>query len=228
MFKKLRRWLVNVKYSRFGDITYAIRNWIFRRHNKIHLTKFSGKDWIETDQRLFEAVFECLREFVEDQKAWMHVVFDPDRRTKLEYWKMRYLPNRFRRKLSRELAFKHLDWEMTVPTCGGDITVEGSQAQRAKQIKELYIWYMDVYNKNDPWDAVDDPPGGIRNLFRTEPIEWDEDGNPTMFRMLSNDGPEWEEYRKQADAAMAETDRRYKEATEKAIEVLKIRDSLWT
>jgi hypothetical protein len=216
--KKLRDWwLMDVTcsrpYRKLIDFKYALRNMIFRGHNNVRLTKFAGKDWVETDIRLFEAVFECLREFVEEQEGWLGS-WTESRWTR---WKMRWLPNRFRRQLSRRLAEKHWEWEMTDPDCG-DVNEEGTQANRARKVKELYTWYMDVYNKaEDPWESLPEPPGGYKRMF-------DDDG----FLRREEDTPEWKEYNAQSRAASEEEDRRYKEATDKAIEVLKIRDSLWT
>lgn len=204
----------------------AIRNIIFRGHNNVRLTKFSGKDWIETDERLFESVFECLREFVEDQKSWMHIVFEPNRKKTLSYWKMRWLPNRFRRKLSRKLALAHLDWEINHPDCG-DVNEEGTQSNSAKQIKELYLWYVDEYpNRVDPYDSVKSPRKDDDPLF--EPCEVDETGKIKYYKMISGSGPEWDEYYRQLDEAFVEENRLYEEATNKAIQVLKLRSSLWT
>lgn len=207
----------------WSDIRASLRNMIFRGHNNVKLTKFSGKDWVETDERLFEAVFECLREFVEDQKAWMEVVFQRDIYGMWTYWKMRYLPNRFRRKLSRELALKYLDWEIN--------ETDEYQSNSAKKIKELYLWYIDEYNtRSDPWDQVPEPPGGWSSSIKSTPVEWDEDGVPTAYEVNFKKGetPDWKLYNERSKWAYEEEERRYQEATEKAIEVLKIRQSLWT
>ena len=216
MFKKIYTWwLMNVfrspLYNKYENIKFGIRNMIFRGHNNIRLTKFSGKDWVETDVRLFEAVFECLREFAEEQEAWM-ASWDEGWWIR---WKMRWLPNRFRRQLSRRLAEKHWEWEMTDTELVGDIDVEGSQANRARKIKELYTWYMDVYDKIDPWDNAPEPPGGFSSLF-------------SSANQPDENSPEWKAYWKKSHASSAEEERLYKEATDKAMEVLKIRDSLWT
>lgn len=216
LMKKLRTWWImdvtsSRLYNKLADIKYALRNMIFRGHNNVRLTKFAGKDWVETDIRLFEAVFECLREFAEEQVAWIGS-WSEDRWTR---WKMRWLPNRFRRELSRRLAEKYWEWEMTDPDCG-DINEEGTQANRARQMKELYTWYMDVYNKaEDPWESLPEPPGGYKNMF-------------SSVNRPDDDDPAWKEYWRQSNAASEEEDRRYNEATEKAIQVLKIRASLWT
>jgi len=221
MLKKIKSWwfdwwVMGVTCSRpyliLRDVKFWFRNKIFRGHNNIRLTKFAGGDWVETDVRVFEAVFECLREFAEEQEAWLGS-WTESRWTR---WKMRWLPNRFRRQLSRRLAEKHWEWEMTDPDCG-DINEEGTQANRARKIKELYTWYMDVYGKIDPWDALGEPPGGYRNMFN----------NSAEISRL-RETPEWKAYWASSTAAADEEDRLYKEATEKAIEVLKIRDSLWT
>lgn len=203
-----------------SNFRYALYNIIFRGHNKVKLTKFSGKTWIETDTRLFEATFELLCEFIENQKAWMEVICQPKKYDRVTKWKLRYLPRKWRKQLSRQLAMEYLDWEIN--EC--DLP---HQAESARKQKELYLWYNDVYNKyNDPWDMLPDPPG---KLLDYTPCDWDESGNPTMFELnLHKDDPAWNEYHAASRAAMAEENRRYKEATEKAIEVLQIRESLWT
>jgi hypothetical protein len=215
---------LDIRYSlpvrKFRDFRYALRNMIFRGHNNVKLTKFTGKSWVETDVRLFEATFELLCDYLENQKAWIEVAFQSDKYGRLTRWKMRYLPRAWRKELSRELALRYLDWEIN--EC--DLP---HQADAARKQKELYLWYNDVYNKyEDPWDKLPHPPG---KLFDSTPCEWDEDGNPTMYEMnLHRDDPVWDEYHKASDDASAEETRRYNEATEKAIEVLRIRESLWT
>ena len=222
--KKLYSLRLDIHYSwlfrKFRDFKYALRNMIFRGHNNVNLTKFRGKDWVETDTRLFEATFELLCEYVEDQKAWMEVICNREKYGRLTYWKMRYLPRRYRKELSRQLALEYLDWEIN--EC--DVP---HQAESAKKQKELYLWYNDIYNKYDsPWERLPEPPG---KLLDSSPCAWDEDGNPTLYEMnFHRNDPEWKEYHDASDAAGAEEDRRYEEATQKAIEVLQIRQSLWT
>lgn len=207
-------------FRKFRDFRYALRNMIFRGHNNVKLTKFSGKNWVETDDRLFEATFELLCEYLEDQKAWLEVICQSDKYDRVTKWKMKYLPRAWRKDLSRELALRYLDWEIN--EC--DLP---HQSESARKQKELYLWYNDIYNKyEDPWDNLPHPPG---KLFDRTPCEWDKDGNPTMYKIdLHHDDPAWDEYHKASDAASREQDRRYEEATQMAIEVLKIRNSLWT
>lgn len=222
--RKIEDIRLDIHYSwpvrKFRDFRYALRNMIFRGHNNVKLTKFSGKSWVETDTRLFEATFELLCEYLEDQKAWMEVICQSDKYDRITRWKMRYLPRTWRKQLSRELALRYLDWEINECELP-------HQADAARKQKELYLWYNDVYNKyEDPWDKLPPPPG---KLFDSTPCEWDEDGNPTLYKIdLHTDDPVWDEYHKASNAASAEDDRRYLEATEKAIEVLRIRESLWT
>ena len=178
----------------------------------MRLRKFSGKDWVETDIRMFESVFELLREFVEEQKSWLEVLSH-----EYSWWtkfQLRYIPNRFRAQLSRELGLKHLDWEIAL----GEESPQQSAA--AVKIKQLYLWYMDEYEKTDPWDKVPEPPGP---LFNFGPV--DETG---CREMLFPEGPEWEEYNRMSRWASDETNRLYDVATENAVEVLRLRANLWT
>lgn len=222
--RKIEDIRLDIHYSKpvrkFRDFRYALRNIIFRGHNNVKLTKYSGKHWVETDERLFEATFELLCEFVENQVAWMEVICSREKYGRVIIWKMKYLPRQFRKELSRQLALEYLDWEITQ----ADVP---HQAESAKKQKELYLWYNDIYNKyTDPWSKLPDPPG---KLFDGKPCSWDEDGNPTKYELdFHRDEPDWKEYNDASDAASKEQDRRYEEATEKAIEVLKIRNSLWT
>lgn len=221
---RLRELRLDIHYSppfrKFRDFRYTLRNMIFRGHNNVNLTKFRGKDWVETDVRLFEATFELLCEYLEDQKAWLEVICQNDKYDRITKWKMRYLPRKWRKQLSRELALRYLDWE--IKEC--DLP---QQSEYAKKQKELYLWYTDIYNQYaSPWEMLPEPPG---KLLDGKPCEWDEDGNPTLYQLdLHRDDPTWEEYNKASDAAGVEEDRRYEEATQMAIEVLKIRQSLWT
>lgn len=202
---------------RIDIVRYALRNMIFRGHNNVRLTKFRGKDWVETDERLFESIFELLREYIEEQVAWLEAISDRD---KYNWWirfRMRYVPNRFRRELSRTLAIKHLDWEISS-------TLFPQQAESAQKQKDLYLWYLDVYNKYvNPFEDIGvDAPGEI--------LDFKQDPDDPNLRIMDfhDDDSEWAEYNAALAAAGEEDRRRYEEATEKAIEVLKIRQSLWT
>lgn len=199
---------------RLSDIRFKLRNIIFRGHNNVRLRKFSNRDWVETDDRLVEATFELLREFVEEQQAWMECM--SDKYSWFVRFRLRYTPNRFREQLSRELGLKHLDWAISL---GSE---SPRQADGAKKIKELYLWYMDEYNTYDPWSDVPEPPG---ELFQFTPYH-PEAGE---FReLIIPEGPDWDVYNSATKYASTETDRLYEEATQKAMEVIQIRANLWT
>ena len=116
--------------------------------------------------------------------------------------------------VEKEEPFDRIDW-------AGD----PASVHAAKEIKELYDWWINVFPKKDELDPLFtvDCPG-----FKTKEIAFDEDGDPTLFEMVSGET--------EADKAFSEACKKSHEFEEKwdktveenLIRLAKIRQYLWT
>jgi hypothetical protein len=101
-----------------------------------------------------------LQDFVEVELAWWHVVWDEEARKQFNSpW---YATGWFRWRTWRspQAGLDHLDWAMTLTNtdwCTPEDPEYGKptgQAIRAKEIKELYLWWTVTYRaRPDPYDA---------------------------------------------------------------------------
>lgn len=137
--------------------------------NTIVLRRLESHLWYDTDTRMFEAMFELLCEYVENELAF---AASYNESTRWERFKLYWLPRQYRYEISRKFAMKYLEWEMQVD--GG----EGDQAISAQKVKELYEWYRDIYPfiKN-PYESAQDP----------EYMFLDVNGNPTNEAFVKDD-----------------------------------------
>jgi len=144
------------KYRILGPINslrYAIRHRFFDRYNIIH-TGLKAEYW-DCDTRMLHGMFNMLVDFVEVEKAWMHVVFTDGNREKYGYpwWSLGW--TRFKGYRCSEAGLDHLRWEMTLDDPSLPIEERSdSQARQAREIMELYNWWKHVRpTRVDPMDA---------------------------------------------------------------------------
>jgi len=180
----------------------SIDSWIralLRRHNHIHMDALRRGQWYDSDIRIFEANFQFLVNYVEKELAWMQLITEGKAR-----WYHRW----FGVHNGRDLGLKYLHWEIQL----GDDSL--GQSDAAKKVKELYLWYRDIRpNRTDPFDSVPDRD------WETEPAE---DGFNRL--VISEDS----EYIKALQQAHELDQKYYDEDTQKAIEIVKLRQFLWT
>jgi hypothetical protein len=171
-------------------------------------------------------LFNELVDFVEIEQAWSHIAWgskEDKAKYKAPFWATGWF--RWRTWRCPQAGLDHLDWAMTLTNtdwCEPDHPEYGKptgQAIRAKEIKELYIWWTTVYPaRPDPHDASGwvDYCEAKRNL---------NDG-----RLFGS--KETAELKKQGNKALKlsqKIEAQYeKEDTEMMIRLIKARDSLWT
>jgi len=181
-----------VSYIRFGYF------------EKMHLIDTGLKpDYYDKDTLLLHGMFSLLKDFVEIEKGWMELICNND--YKRPWWK---LNSRFR---NREYGIKYLDWEITLD----NDTDEGNkrQADAARDVKELYLWWVDIRPaRMDPYDLMPDPDDDTN--FK----EWFYDLNKPM-------SDEKKKVYKEIDILEKKYD---DEDTEMMKKLIKIRRSLWT
>jgi len=212
------------------DVKYYINNrWVTRTHSlTAHARDIKPGNWCDVGNRFLPCLFNELVDFVEIESAWSHIAWgDKEARAKYDPPFYAFGWFRWRTWRSPQAGIDHLDWAMTLTNtdwCGPEHPDYGKptgQALRAKEIKELYVWWTTVYPaRPDPHDASgwSDYCEAAR-LANGGKLSW----------MGSDKSPE---LRKMADKALKLTTKieaAYdKEDTEMMIRLIKARDSLWT
>jgi len=152
-------WPVRTLY----DIKYYINNrWVSRTHSlTAHPRDIKPGQWQDVGNRFLPCLFNELVDFVEIESAWSHIAWgDKEARAKYDppFWASGWW--RWRVWRSPQAGLDHLDWAMTLTNtdwCEPDDPEYGKptgQAERAKEIKELYLWWTVTYrNRPDPYDA---------------------------------------------------------------------------
>ena len=145
------------------DIKYYINNrWVSRTHSlTAHPRDIKPGQWQDVGNRFLPCLFNELVDFVEIESAWSHIAWgDKEARAKYDppFWASGWF--RWRVWRSPQAGLDHLDWAMTLTNtdwCEPDHPEYGKptgQAERAKEIKELYTWWTVTYrNRPDPYDA---------------------------------------------------------------------------
>lgn len=219
-------WIVDTGFDALQKIVYfpldsfdSMRLWAKRRfihrYNTLHTGLASGV-YHELDSRLLHASFSALVDFVEIEKAWMQYLSDPQK-SFVEYkmpWHQKYRYTRWVRWRSPKAGLDHLQWE--IEECGNP-----PQQNSAKVITELYKWWKyERPSRIDPWlesrDYSDDMEqkyeGSKASILGYE--KWPEQDQEYYRILLRRAGDQEDDY--------------YKEDTEKLVELMKIRDRLWT
>ena len=147
------------------DIKYYINNrWVSRTHSlTAHARDIKPGQWQDVGNRFLPCLFNELVDFVEIESAWSHIAWgDKEARAKYDppFWASGWF--RWRTWRCPQAGLDHLDWAMTL-TMSEDWGVDKDspnfgkptgQALRAKEIKELYLWWTVTYrNRPDPYEA---------------------------------------------------------------------------
>jgi hypothetical protein len=213
------------------DAKYYINNrWVSCTHSlTAHARDIRPGHWCDVGNRFLPCLFNELVDFVEIEQAWSHIAWDEEahKKYKAPFWASGWF--RWRTWRSPEAGMDHLNWAMTL-TLSTDWGVEETdpnygkptgQAERAKEIKELYLWWTTVYpNRPDPHDAS----GWSDYCDRLRK----EKGNDRWIGIQSKD-PETEKLGRQALDLLHKIEEEY-EAEDEAmmIRLIKVRNALWT
>ena len=133
-----------------NELRYAIRMRIFDRYHIINTGLKPG--YADCDTRMIHGMFNMLVDFVELEKAWMHMVFDKDARKtyKSPWWSLGM--TRFKSFRSPDAGVAHLNWEMTLDSPDLDVDQQDlTQASTAREVYALYNWWKNIRpNRPDP------------------------------------------------------------------------------
>jgi hypothetical protein len=163
---------------------------------------------------------------VEIESAWSHIAWG-DKEARAKYDPPFWASGWFRWRVWRcpQAGIDHLDWAMTLTNtdwCEPDHPEYGKptgQAIRAKEIKELYLWWTTVYpNRPDPHDAS----GWTEYCEKARILN---DGR--LFG--SKKTPELEELSTRSHELLQKIEEEHAAEDEAMmIRLIKARDSLWT
>jgi hypothetical protein len=213
------------------DVKYYINNrYVTRTHAlTAHPRDIKPGDWCDVGNRFLPCLFNELVEFVEVESAWSHIAWgNAEDRAKYDppFWASGWW--RWRTWRSPQAGLDHLDWSISL-TMDTDWGVEATdpnygkptgQAERAKEIKELYTWWTVTYpNRPDPHDASGwSEYCEASRIANGGKLSWSGDKSPKLKAMSDT-----------AHEKLREIEAAYEaEDEEMMIRLIKIRDSLWT
>jgi hypothetical protein len=214
------------------DIKYYVNNrWVSRTHSlTAHPRDIKPGQWQDVGNRFLPCLFNELVDFVEIESAWSHIAWG-NKEDRAKYNPPFWASGWFRWRVWRcpQAGLDHLDWAMTL-TMSEDWGVDKDspnfgkptgQALRAKEIKELYLWWTVTYrNRPDPYEA-----SGWTAHCEAMRVKYP----GSMFSSLNSKD---EEDRKASDKAhklLNKIEKAYeKEDEAMMIRLIKARDSLWT
>ena len=148
--------------DRLNDIRYYINNrWVSKSHAlTAHPRDIRPGRWSDVGNRFLPCLFNELVDFVEIEQAWHYVMWNSEEQKKynVPWYRSGWL--RWRTWRCPEAGLAYLDWASTLTNeefLDDDQKHEAVptfQANNAKEIKELYLWWTTVYrNRPEPMEA---------------------------------------------------------------------------
>jgi len=136
-----------------NDLRYAFRVRVFDRYHVIQTGLKPGYN--DCDTRMMHGMFNLLVDFVEIEKAWMHVIWDKEERKKHKYPWWSFGWTRLRSFRNPQAGIANLKWEMTLDSDAlAPHEQSPGQAQSAREIWEIYHWWKFARPaRPDPHDA---------------------------------------------------------------------------
>jgi len=197
--KDFRYYCVN----RFGD--------------KMHYlpTRLKPGQYNEVGTRILHGLFETLVDFVEIESAWMHVCWDKEAQKNFPgIYRPWYL--RWKRGRSAGAGIAHLNWAISL---GKESPY---QAKAAQQILDLYTWWKVTRPaRKDTWET-----SGLRPFWNQMEAKYSDD---MMWLLSDKMTPEENaEYKRLHDLECAVEEAYDKEDEKMLINLVKLRNDLWT
>lgn len=208
-----------VKYTLQGKILARIssritnaRYWVrYRTTDRYHVVDTGlSPNYYDVDTRMLHANFNLLKDFVEIEKAWFNLATDEHESSRLNF---RTLFKPFRRP---DLGIRHLEWEASLDNLSlPDDERSPAQAIRAREILELYNWWVNVRPNREEHSLSEYSSQGLGML-----ASFDDD--------FDKDAEDYKAYR---ETASLNSELRYSWAEEDdamLIRLIKVRRGLWT
>jgi hypothetical protein len=210
--------VINWPTDKLKNARYYINNrWVNRTHAlTAHPRDIKPGEWCDVGNRFLPCLFNELVDFVEIEQAWHHCMWDEAARKQFQvpWWRKGWL--RWRSWRCPEAGLSYLDWASQLVNDQGNPT---HQALAAQEIKELYVWWKEVYSaRPDIYDA-----GGWTaycNMQRNQGFDILDTNDRT---------PEDAEMKRSALDRCCALEAAYeKEDEEMMIRLIRVRNSLWT
>lgn len=214
-----------------------------RYKNKYHYlpTRLNPWRYHEVDNRMLHGLFETLVDFVEIEKAWMHVIWGQEENQKkfgYKWFELHPATNWLFDRRHPEAGIAYLNWEMSLKwddgsfgnhqphidqaKADGTYNTPTNQAKSAKEQFELYNWWK-VVRPNRP-DAMD--ASGLTKYY--EEVEEQNGGDFLECLGAKHSTVTREEFKAMHDKC-ARIEKEYDaEDEEMMIRLVKIRQALWT
>ena len=172
----------------------------------------------DADVRMLHANFNLLVDHVEVELAWMYrFCFNTkENPLKVSFWKRKF--GGFR---NAEWGLKYLNQKIKSPENQDPMCsiLDKQERVNSKKMLDLYTWWtVDRPARKDPYDEVD-------RLIQEHKEKTGEDYY-TIYILKNKKFPD--KFSKAYKKAHKETDRQYEEDTQKLVELIKLRGSLWT
>lgn len=212
------------------DVKYYINNrWVTQTHClTAHPKDIKPGHWQDVGYRFLPCLFNELVNYVEMELAWWHVVWDKEARKKYNtpWWGHGWF--RWRVWSCPQAGIDNLKWQMSLvrdeewlDKDDPDFGKPTYQAENAKEVYELYMWWKEVYpNRPDPHEASG----------WTKYCEEQREKTGRSFWLSAAEKTEEDE--KRASSILdkcREIEEAYdKEDEEMLIRLIKVRKSLWT
>ena len=220
-------------YDTWDSIRCYVRNRWFDKTNSLtaHKKHLKPGEWCDLGNRFIPCLFDELVDYVEQELAWMHIAFDPEKKRELPFWK-RLKTFRFSSWRNIDAGLANLEWQISLihDESSGVLPNDKlygkptQQAISAKEIKNLYLWYTVTYcNRPDPYDASGWSDYCDKNRELTTDAE--------TLAFLDNEG-ESKEMKNMCDKSLnllRKIEKQYDaEDTKMLVRLMKIRQNLWT
>jgi hypothetical protein len=211
------------------DVKYYINNrWVSRTHSlTAHPRDIKPGQWQDVGNRFLPCLFNELVDFIEIESAWSHIAWSDEgkKKYKAPFWASGWF--RWRTWRCPQAGIDHLDWAMTLTNSDwcepGDPNygLPTGQALRAKELKELYIWWTVTYrNRPDPYEA-----SGWTDHCENMRLKYP----GSFFSSLNSKDPADKKASDKAHKLLQKIEAAYeKEDEAMMIRLIKARDSLWT
>lgn len=195
----------------------AIRNWIrYRTYDRYHVVNTGlPPGYYGVEKRLLHSSFNLLKDFVEVEMAWRTYWWSDE--AKNASWFEKHLPfyRVFKPFRSREHGLAHLNWAATLddPNLPPHERCD-HQAVSAREIRELYLWWVDTVPSRKEVDCETYDHQGCD----MGPLDDDFDEN----------APDYKKFREAMDSNSKLEEQWNEEDTQMFIRLVKVRAHLWT
>lgn len=224
--------------DKLWDVRCAINARFFDKYHYLP-TRLNPWKYHEIDSRILYGLFETLVDFIEIEKAWMHVIWgqtDNQKEFGFKWYEMNGWIRPFFRRRHPLCGLAHLEWEMSLVKddnwygeCEesikkaketGEYGKPTHQALAAKEQFELYTWWKHIRpNRSDPYDE-----SGFSSYFKKL-----EEIHDDFFVGIEEQSREMIEESRDCSMKCHEIEQANEEEDEAMlIRLIKIRGSLWT